>query len=365
MTTSLHGLPPGLAARLAELYPAAQILDARVLGADENPDGESAKEIGYGKPIRVRLRGADGAEQALVFHLAAANDFGHDRRSDRAQNMLLAHDTCALIPGHVRAVDVGAIRDDGGLLSLAGTGEFYLLTEWVEGSLYAEDLRRVGREGVALPLDLARAEALASYLARLHRLPGSHPEAYTRAIRDLLGHGEGIFGLVDSYPRDTPGADAAQLRRIEEGCLAWRWKLKSRQERLRRTHGDFHPFNVVFPGGSEPVLLDTSRGSEGDPADDVACMAINYLFFALEHRERFAGGLGELWGRYWATYLGEAGDSVLEAVAPFLAWRALVIASPLWYPRLTEWDRRRIFRFVERALEAPRFDPAWGPEALR
>lgn len=365
MNEPLPRLPPGLAARLEALYPASQILDARALGADEHPDGESAKELGYGRPIQVRLRLASGGEQALVFHLAAANDFGHDRRSDRAQNMLLSYDTFGQIPGHVRAVDVGAIRDDGGLTSLTGTGEFYLLTEWVEGTLYADDLRRVGREGVARPLDAARARALASYLARLHQLPGSHAGAYTRAIRDLLGHGEGIFGLVDSYPPGTPGAEPAQLRRIEEGCLAWRWRLKDRASRLRRTHGDFHPFNIVFSGEATPVMLDTSRGSEGDPADDVACLAINYLFFALEHRELFPGGLGALWGEFWGAYLAGAGDAVLDAVAPFFAWRALVIASPLWYPRLTEDDRRRIFRFVERVLDAPRFDPAWGPEALR
>jgi Ser/Thr protein kinase RdoA (MazF antagonist) len=364
MTSPTHGLPAGLTARLGELYPGAQILDATVLGADEHPEGESAKELGYGKPIRIRLREASGAQRALVFHLAAANDFGHDRRSDRAQNMLLSHDTFGSIPGHVRSVDVGAIRDDGGLTTLVGTGEFYLLTEWVEGTLYADDLRRVGQEG-ATPRDLARAEVLARYLAQLHRLPGSHPGAYTRAIRDLLGHGEGIFGLVDSYPPDVPGAEPAQLRRVEEACLAWRWSLKDRHDRLRRTHGDFHPFNVVFRGETEPALLDTSRGSEGDPADDVACMAINYLFFALEHRDRFEQGLGALWRRYWSTYLSEAGDSVLDAVAPFFAWRALVLASPLWYPRLTPEDRRRIFRFAERVLAAPRFDPSWGPEALR
>jgi hypothetical protein len=359
------GLPAGLTARLKQLYPDSTVVDAKVLGADEHPDGESAKELGYGRPIRVTLEGASGARRAVVFHTALPNEFGHDRRSDRAQGMLLAYDTFNDVPQHARSLDVGAIREDGALVSLERTTEFYLLTDWADGTLYADDLRRVGRDGACTARDLARADEIARYLAALHARPGTHPEAYTRAIRDTLGHGEGIFGLVDSYAADVPGASQETLREIESQCLAWRWKLKSRTHRLRRTHGDFHPFNLLWTEDDQLVALDASRGSEGDPADDVACIAINYLFFALEHRERFASGLGLLWARFWNRYLALAGPSVLEAVAPFFAWRALVIASPLWYPHLTAPDRERVFSFVRRALGADAFDPAWGQEIMR
>ncbi|MBL8683215.1 MAG: phosphotransferase [Myxococcales bacterium] len=358
-------LPEGLSRRLSALVPGATVRAVKVLGVDEHAEGESAKELGYGRPIRVTLATADGAERSIVFHTAVPNDFGHDRRSDRAQGCLLAYDTFAEIPSHVRAVDVGAIRDDGALVSLERTHEFYLITDWTDGTLYADDLRRVGREGDVTPLDLARVDAIARYLAHLHSLPGTHPAAYTRAIRDTLGHGEGIFGLIDSYAPDVPGAPPETLRAIESKCLDWRWRLKHRTERLRRTHGDFHPFNLVWAKDAELVLLDASRGCEGDPADDVACIAINYLFFALEHRERFSSGLGQLWERFWERYLSLAGPSVLESLAPFFAWRALVIASPLWYPHLTRDDRARIFAFVLRALDNDRFDPAWGAEAMK
>ena len=53
-----------------------------------------------------------------------------------------------------------------------------------------------------------------------------------------------------------------------------------------------------------------------------------------------------------------------DAVAPFFAWRALVLASPIWYPHITPADRERILAFAERALAAERFDPAWGAEAM-
>jgi Phosphotransferase enzyme family len=98
----------------------------------------------------------------------------------------------------------------------------------------------------------------------------------------VIAGSEGIFGIIDGYPRDVPAAPPGRLQAIERHCLDWRWKLRSRRERLARTHGDFHPFNIVFDERSQIALLDASRGCEGDPADDVACLAINYLFFAFD-----------------------------------------------------------------------------------
>jgi hypothetical protein len=49
--------------------------------------------------------------------------------------------------GHVRALDVGAYRGDDDFVSLRGTGEFYVLSDWAEGRLYAESLRRIASAG--------------------------------------------------------------------------------------------------------------------------------------------------------------------------------------------------------------------------
>jgi len=352
-------LPDGLRARLAALYPGAEI-KAVVTLADDESRGEKMKALGYGQPLRIELELA-GNHRSLVFHTSRPDDFGHDRRADRVGNLVLAYDTFGDLPHHVKPIDVGVVHDDGSLVSVANTGEPYLITEWISGTLYADDLKRVATTGTATPLDLVRAEQLARALLEIHAKPGSHAGAYTRAIRDLLGHGEGIFGLVDSYQQ---GELTPRLRGLEEACLAWRWKLRDRTARLRRTHGDFHPFNIVFSDlDGEARLLDASRGSEGDPADDVACLSINYLFFGIGHAS-WGGGLGALWSRFWDTYLAGDHVDVLAAVAPFYAWRALVLASPKWYPHLGDADRDRILRFAERALASERFDPAWGAEAM-
>jgi len=346
-------LPEGLRARLAALYPGAQIRRVTALRNDESAGGEM-KALGYARLLRIETTAG-----TVVFRTLRPDEFGHDRRADRVENMVLAYDTFAKIPHHVAAVDVGMIRNDGMLLPLGETGEPYLITTWTEGSLYADDLRRVAA-GVATDQDLARAETLARVLLEIHAQPGTQPAAYTRAIRDLLGLGESIFGMVDSYDAET--VPPARLRAIEEACLAWRWKLRGNDHRLRRTHGDFHPFNIVF-GERGVSLLDASRGIEGDPADDVAALSINYLFFATNQTD-WRTGLGALWSRFWSVYLAGDRVDVCAAIAPFFAWRALVIASPKWYPHMSAADRDRILRFAERALAADRFDPSFGAEAM-
>ncbi len=315
------------------------------------------KQIGYGEPVLVRYL-VDGSEKKCVVHTMSPNWFGHDRRSDRAALALLAADTFNQVPHHVRALDVGALDGCGEFVSLRGTGELYVITSYAEGTLYAHDLRRIEQEGRATEMDVARAKALATYLVRLHMMPFSGPkELYIRAIRDLIGSGEGIFGIVDSYPMDGP-VPASRLASLEARAVAWRFKLRGREDRLRKTHGDFHPYNMLFREGTEFTLLDASRGGKGEPADDLAALTINYIFGSVVYPGSWKEGLEPLWDAFWTTYLnGTCDKGVLEVIAPFFAWRALVVASPVWYPSLSADERDRLLSFAEVALDAESFDP--------
>jgi aminoglycoside phosphotransferase (APT) family kinase protein len=348
--------PRALEEVLGAEVPGARVVACEPVGAS-GATAVARKEGGYSRAWRVTAEDPAGRAHAFVFRTAASDAFGHDRRADRAANLLLAFDDFGTIPDHVRAVDLG-FEAGGALRSVRGMGEPYLVTTWAEGRLYADDLRRIAGDGAATAQDLARADALARWLAALHSERLDDPIAWRRAVRDLVGHGEGIFGIVDAYGPDVPAAAPERLRAIEEACLRWRWRLADRPERLRRTHGDFHPFNLVFGDGVRFTALDASRGCKGDPADDVVALSINYLFFALQAPGSWRAAFGPLWRGFWGRYLAEAGDAVLESAAPFLAWRALVLGCPRFYPDLAPAARDALLSFAERALAAERLAPA-------
>jgi aminoglycoside phosphotransferase (APT) family kinase protein len=287
----------------------------------------------------------------------APDRHGHDRRADRLAVLAEAAADFRTIPQHVRPLDMGTFDAAGHLVPL-GLGEPWLLTEFVPGRAYAVDLATVARLERAPAGALERAAALADYLAMLHSQPRTAAD-HTRHVRDTVGSGEGVFGIADGWPGSHPVADAARLCRIEQAAVAWRWRLKDHAQRARRIHGDFHPFNILFREGNDFTVLDCSRRGAGDPTDDVTCMAINYLFFALRARDAsFGGACRELWSAFWDRYLVASGDrEMLALVAPWFAWRALVVASPVWYPDVSDGVREKLLGFAERLLSGQRFDP--------
>lgn len=362
------GIDPELSRIVSRAAPGARLLRAVALGGDDSLVARqaTAKGAGYGIPIRLDVEQA-GRRRSFVLHGTSENQFGHDRRADRAAELLLAADTYGSIPGHAPALDVGAFRSDGTSISLSDSGEFYLLTEYVPGHPYAQDLRRIAQARTVQPSDRERVRALVEYLVSLHTPQPSRAAAYARSLRDLLGGGEGIFGIVDAYPLGTDAALTRRLQGLETQCLAWRWRLRQLPARPARIHGDFHPFNVLFDdqGGSLRVL-DTSRGSLGDAADDVSCMAVNFVFFALEDADAWNSAFLPLWREFWHLYLTRSRDhELLSVVAPFLAWRLLVLACPVWYPNLSAPARDRLLQLAESALQADRFDPALAEEVFR
>jgi hypothetical protein len=331
----------------------ARVVDLRPLGG-----GDPSKGYGYGVPVLVEFE-AGGRRRRAVLETVAAGPYGHEHRADRAQSLIWAHEAYNRLPRHVRSLDVGAFRPGGDPVALGSTGEFFILTEFVEGRGYNEDLERLRAGGELTELDLLRADALCDYLAEIHRLPGPDPGLYVRRIRELVGHGECLMGIADGYPGSGGLVTADLLEAIEHRMVGWRWKLKRRTHRLSRVHGDFHPWNLLFREGTDFTVLDRSRGDWGEPADDLAALTINYLFFSLRRSGRLEGAFDVLFRRVWERYLARTGDGeALEVAAPFFAFRGLVVASPVWYPGLPVEVRRAVFNFITAVLDAPRFDPA-------
>jgi hypothetical protein len=233
------------------------VLNVVTLGGSSS--GTDIKGYGYGVPVRIDYRVPDQAPNAAVLHTMTPGPFGHEHMADRARELLWENQAFNRLPRHIRSLDVGGFESGGNLVSLGKVEELYLLTEYAEGESYSHDLERLRDLGEITELDLARADALCDYLVEIHKVRGNDPGLYVRRIRELVGHGECIMGITDSYPQH-PLISASLLEKIEHLCVGWRWRLKGRTRRLRQVHGDFHPWNILFRSTTEFSLLDRSRG---------------------------------------------------------------------------------------------------------
>lgn len=332
-----------------------KVMEMSELAGKNGPDNEM-KKFGYGRPFLI-LCMVGGRRERFVFHRIRPNAFGRERDDDRAAAVWLDYQSFNNLPRHVPAVDMVALNDSGEMRSLSGARELVLVTSFKHGVPYAHDLMRIRDEGDSHPLDRRRVEKLASYLSQIHQLRLDEPVLWARRLRDLIGHGEGIMGLTDSYKAGQAPISDKDLQAIEDAANAWRWRLKVVPGRLCQVHGDFHPFNIIFEKEDTFWVLDRSRGPWGDSADDVSCMAANFLFFSLQRYGRLDGPFKELHDLFWKSYLSfRPDDGLASVVQPWFAWRCLVLASPLWYPDISEDVRNTLLQFIRRILKVRRFD---------
>ena len=295
----------------------------------------------------------DGSESYVVKGLFPEG-LEHDYPADRAGVFLLDLDEFKNLPKHVKAIDVLAEKKNGTIQSIGGGKEYYLLMERAEGKHYFNDLKAfAGQKRLETP-DIEKIQSMSSYLAKIHSVKKASRSLHWRKVRDTIGHGECLMGVFDTYPDGLITYE--EMAEIEKKCVDWRARLKPQYNRLCQVHGDFHPGNIWFQHNRDFVLLDRSRGPWGDAADDVTALTINYIFYSICHFNRLEGPYAEALHLFYDKYISESGDEELvNVVAPFYAFRGAVVANPVFYPDVSDENRRRIFHFVNAVLDDKSF----------
>jgi len=311
----------------------------------------------YGFPFLIEMVVA-GIREQIVLHTLRPDTSGNEQRSDRAQKLIMGYDTFNKLDLHVSALDLGMFLKTGIPISLGGAQEFFLITRYVPGRLFAEDLKNLLSASQLLPEDRQRVLSLSKYLSEIHAVKFDSPSLYHRTIRVLLGQEEGIMSLIDSYPTDLEFVNRSQLQAIEQRLIDWRWRLKSGSHRLSQVHGDFHPGNILFQKDNNFNLLNRGQGEWGEPADDISALSMSFIYFSLRQHGTLRGVFRVLFDMFWDSYLQDTQDIELNRIIqPFYVRRALMMAHPVWHPALTTKTRLKLFTFIENILNEDWFDP--------
>ncbi len=332
----------------------------------ESTASGAAKQYGYGKPVKIEFT-VDGKPHAAVLGTASPGPFGHEHMADRAQMVLWDYGAYNSLPNHARALDVGTLDVEGNLPSVANAEEFFLLVEHVEGTGYIHDIARLQDGG-----ELAGARHRPG--ERAVRLPLDDPPGEGRQPRPVR-------------PQDPRAGRPRRVHHGDGGQLPRRQRVHHLRASSRRSSGAASPgaggsrgaptgsarcTATSTPSTSSSAKGPTSACSTGRAGNGASrrttstALTANYLFASLQAHGRLADPFETLFQRFWERYIGRTGDEeILEVVAPFYAFRCLVMASPVWYPSLPEDVRRKLFSFTVSLLHAPRFDPARVNEHIR
>lgn len=350
-------------------YIRQHIPNARLVSV--SPLGSGWHGKGYKIEIEVKT-GSKGVprRQWLVLREEKPFWFSHDYAADRAKSFLLQHHSAQSLPNHAKSFDVLAKKNKN-LVSVGACREFYQLVEGLTGRAYVYDLDEIKKRGYLTEQDRKRSLLLSDYLVYVHKHRYRGPKKLARSLharhtRDVIGDGEMLMGVLDTYPDKVSWINKKILSEIVVHAVRRREQIKDKYYRLCRIHGDFHPANIFFEKDESFKVTDASREVWGEPADDVTAIGINYVWYALQQRKEFEGPFAQLFYLFWNNYFRKMRNAeTKEMVGLFFAFRAVVVAHPIFYPRQTADVRRALISFALRVLDEQSFDELQVKKYLR
>ncbi len=314
-----------------------------------------------------------GKEKRYFLKTLHEQGFGHEYPADRANVVIRAMMDHNLLPNHVKVLNAGSIQKNGSLLSLGEPEDFFIIMEEGKGKEYWSDLDRIREYGILTKDDDERIRTLADYLASIHSVKydgGNSGYLYKRIIRDFVGHGELTMGVIDTFPDKLDFVSNKELVEVVKKMVEWWDRIKRKSNRLAVVHGDFYPGNIWFDN-KNLVVFDRSRFRYGDPADDVTCLAMNFINYSIMSCGEFKDPFKKLTELFLDQYARKREDEEMFKVAPlFFGFRALVCIHPVFYS--AEWmksrgfkkeriealndSKRKIINFARNVLDEKEFD---------
>lgn len=325
---------------------------SQVLGQDASVikirplSAHAVKTGGLSETLRIEYVDGKGRPHSCFAKRHEASEMGETAIADQIHDSAWRLSGYGAYPGHTPSLGMTLFRGSRGVSSLSAAPDSVISFEAPSpGTPYGDLLWNPDRQTDAEAVALARK--VCTFMIQGHGPVHENVRAtYRRALRT---------SLVDSFLRTLETADDFWNARpglrdeLEHLMLSWRRRLIGMEHRLRSIHCDFHPWNLLVDGDRLAAIGRRVPGS-GDPANDLAALAVNYLWLKFMHPAH-AARYDALYRAYWNTYLEHTEDDEAKQVAPpYFAVRCAVLVSPVWYGATPPEIRERIARLLVQIL---------------
>ncbi|MEK6914446.1 MAG: hypothetical protein AABW83_02235 [Nanoarchaeota archaeon] len=317
----------------------------------------------FGTGYRLKFK-LDNKDKTLILKSLFKENLGMDHYSDRASSLLEAHDNYNKMESHIKSEDVIAHNNNDSLTSIGDTKEFYILMEEAKGEDLFKDFENIRKSRLLEEKTKNKIKIISDFLVELHKNKHKSTSLYRRKIRDTIGSGCSLIGLLDMHPENAfKQFEKEWLEIIKLSINFWR-KSRNLTHRLSEIHADYHPGNLWF-NNNELIILDRSKGRFGEPADDIIAFAINPIMYSLITNQKFEGSFKEIFDLFWNNYFKQTKDKEMRKImAPYIAFRISVITNPLFYndeffgsSKKANLIRKKLINFALNVLKDKEFDP--------
>lgn len=317
--------------------------------------GQGVLGTGFALDFKV-----NGKVERKVLKTMFTQHLGKDYPADRAQSLILAHSNYNSMKKHVKSKDVCGVTDKE-IIPLGKAKEFFILMDEAKGTPYFEDLEQYADKKELSSTDKEKIMAMSNYLIQLHKKKHKNPILYKRKIRDTIGLGEGMMGVLDMYPEVSFATKDDFKKIVQKSVEHW---ASPKVNRLCEVHGDYHPGNVWW-GAKDFTLLDRARGKYGEAADDITAMTINHIFYSVKNHGKFMGAYEQAFKLFMDNYFKKTKDKeMMKVIQPYFAFRAVVVANPMFYndkfygsKTKANAIRRKMIKFASNVLNDKEFNP--------
>lgn len=317
--------------------------------------------LGTGYSINFKL---NDENKTLIIKSLFKENLGMDHYSDRASSLLEAHDNYNKMENHIKSEDVIAQNEDDSLISIGNAKEFYILMEEAKGENLFKDFENIKKSKLLNEKTKDKIKKISDFLVKLHKNKHESISLYRRKIRDIIGSGGSLIGLLDMHPENDFRKFEKEWTEIIKRSINFWKKSRNLNHRLSEIHADFHPGNLWFDG-DKLIILDRSKGRFGEPADDIIAFGINPIMYALITNEKFEGPFKEIFDLFWNNYFKQTKDKEMRKImAPYIAFRISVITNPLFYndkffgaAEKASLIRKKLINFALNVLKEDEFNP--------